>query len=216
MRWPVPTVLGICGALGLSACSDFELDDGSNRADKKTEFLKQQRGRVVSPAEAARHDSPVYWLGPRYEGLALHEIRIQKDGSSTVTYGRLSCGAGDSDSCRWGLSLATEKRDREDFPTHAERTPGMWGGPICFNRLGKAIAVNCLDPDKEEGEETLLTGDMTVYVDSYDPRDLRSLTPPRGNRPPAPSRLTCGEMKSMPRWARRKVPLHLRPAKRCG
>jgi hypothetical protein len=206
--------LSICAAFGLSACEvgGFASDPAN---DKKTDFLKRQRGRVVTPVQARRAGFPIYWLGPRYRGLALSEIRIRENGSSSVSYGKLSCGSGESDSCAWDVSLYTSPRSREDFPTAAERTPGMWGGPICFNKIGQAVAVNCLDPDTEEGEETLLTGNESIYVDMYDPRALRSLTPPRGRPPPAPIRLTCSEMEGMPRWAQRKVPANLRPTRPC-
>ncbi len=208
-------VAGLCACvvITLSACD--AVDIGSVPADKKAEFLKRQTGRAVTPAQASRHDSPIYWLGPRYRGFDLNEIRIRKDGSSSVTYGEVSCGSGASDGCSWDFSLDTRPRDREDFPTKAERTPGQWGGPICFNRIGQAVAVSCLNPETEDGEETLLAGKESIYVYGYDPRDLRSLTPPRGRRPPPPTRLTCPEIAGMPRWAQRKVPSHLRPAKRC-
>lgn len=99
------------------------------------------------------------------------------------------------------------------FPERTD-TPDGFGG-VCFRKIGRAIQLSCLDAAREDGEDTLLTGNGAVLFNSIDPADLRSVTPPRGHEPLPPTNLTCEETRGMPHWARRKVPDSLAASRRC-
>lgn len=183
--------------------SDFDSEEREQPTDK---------GQALSQARLKEVGFPVYWVGPKYRGYKVSAIRLYAGRGVNIGYGKESCQSGSG--CSYPASVYSERARGDHFPERAD-TPDGFGG-VCFRRIGRAIQVSCLDAGKEDGEDILLTGKGSVIFYSIDPADLRSVTPPRGDEPRPPTRLTCAETSSMPKWARRKIPDSLAASNPCG
>jgi hypothetical protein len=166
---------------------------------------------------------PAYWLGPRYRGITVSHIGVNRRGAVGLTYGEWTCDSGCGDSG----GISTRRRD-VDVLSHFAYGEGI-DSKDCWTRVGRAVAalVGCL-PEGYPQELLIYTGSLQVTATSLytaDKQDeipvrtvLRALRPLNAHAPwplPPPTRLSCAELPRVDRRLRRHMPRVLRPSTPC-
>lgn len=152
------------------------------------------------------HGDEMYWLGRTYRGK---EIRHADFGE--LSYGEDYCDSFDQ-VCSYEIDVDTfraRSTETED-PDTGERFP------ICWRRIGRALALGC-DDGLDPSELEVFTGSVRVYVASETGPALpiaRALRPMKGGTLEAPKPFTCREMRELSKRLRRSLPGELRGCRR--
>jgi hypothetical protein len=188
----VLAVIGTAAVEGLySAAVDFEDPDPP---PKPTE--KQLRAIRDTPG----YD--VHWLGREYRGKDIGEARGGKE-SASLSYGEPYCDW--MDGCSFDIDVSTSpgRTIYTEDPDNGQRYP------ICWRRIGRALALACDDDTEVE----VLTGSVRVYVHSGEDDALevaRALRPMKGGGLAAPEPFSCRETRKLSKRLRERLPDALR------
>ena len=171
-----------------------------------------------------RRDSRApYWLGPRFDGLAVTHVSRQ-GGQVGLTYGRWTCDSGCTDSG----GVWTGRREIGLLSRFDYANTGI-DPADCWTRVGKAVAVllGC-DPNGYPQELAVYSGTREIYLTSLytdDGRDetaartvVQRLRPLNAHAPwplARPKPLSCSDFRRVDRRYRRAMPPPLRPRTRC-
>lgn len=157
-----------------------------------------------------RSGFPVYWLGPSYREKELnHAEPVDGEAQAVLlSYGGPYCDSFDED-CNYDIDVLTRRgraTDTED-PDTGERFP------ICWKRVGRALALGCRDHDPTLVE--VFTGPVLVQI-SHNLSDgqahplLDALRPMKGGALAAPKPLSCRETRQLSARLRESLPRELR------
>lgn len=191
----------IVGSLVLAFLVSFDSGDEFEPPPKPT----------AADLERIRDDSgfPVYWLGPSYRGKELnHADPLDDEAAVLLSYGGPYCDSFD-EVCNFDIDVITSRSravETED-PDTGERYP------ICWRRVGRALALGCRDHDPTLVE--VFTGSVRVQV-SHNLSDgqahplLEALRPMKGGALAAPEPFGCRETRQISARLRTRLPAELR------
>lgn len=170
-----------------------------------------------TPAELERirdrSGFPVYWLGPSYRGKELNAVDPVDDVDAVIlSYGGPYCDSFD-EVCNYDLDVMTSRSRAPDTEDPSTGEPY----PICWRRVGRALAFGC--PDHDPTQVEVFTGSVRVRLhhnldDGKAHPLLEALRPMKGGTLAAPKPFGCREMRQISARLRKRLPAQLRGCRR--